>query len=76
MKFKNEAGKELTINPKDYPNVSGLFGNYEYDPECDNYVKEDPIKDQKYHVISEVKYITCPTCEGEGEIVEKREKER
>ena len=59
----------MIINPKDYPNVSGLFGNYEYDPECDNYVKtDDPTNDP---II-----ITCPTCEGEGEIVEKREEER
>tara|TARA_R110002096_G_scaffold236446_2_gene426969 strand:+ start:189 stop:353 length:165 start_codon:yes stop_codon:yes gene_type:complete len=54
MKFKNEAKKQLTINPKDYPNVSSLFGIYE----------------------PENQTITCPTCEGKGEILEKREEER
>ena len=61
----------LTINPKDYPNVSGLFGNYEYNKECDNYVKIKSTKDQK-----EDQIITCPTCSGDGEIIERREEER
>ena len=62
---------EPTINPKDYPNVSGIFGNYEYDKECDNYVKIKSTKDQK-----EDQIITCPTCSGDGEIIERREEER
>ena len=58
----------MIINPKDYPNVSGLFGNYEYDPECDNYVKTDDSNEDQI--------ITCPTCDGDGEILEQRSEPR
>ena len=49
----------MILNPKDYPNLNGLFGNYEEEE------KEDQKPDQKY--------IECPTCNGEGKFIDRRE---
>ena len=56
----------MILNPKDYPNLNGLFGNFE-----DNgiFEEEEEKEDQKPYQ----KYIECPTCNGEGKFIDRRE---
>jgi len=55
----------MILNPKDYPNLNGLFGNFEDNGIFEEEEKEDQKPDQKY--------IECPTCNGEGKFIDRRE---
>tara|TARA_B100000029_G_C17216292_1_gene829974 strand:- start:417 stop:629 length:213 start_codon:yes stop_codon:yes gene_type:complete len=70
----------MKYNKKDYPTLNGLFGNYEDLDFSGREWKKEFCKDQniapKRFTDLKVHTITCPTCDGVGKIINRREKDR